>query len=133
MTPEEKPGMPKWQRAPEALKRTFEEAVRPLPGAEVRPMFGYPAAFYNGQMFAGVHQDQIILRLAEEDRTAIGGAAFEPMPGRPMREYVVVPEGIRETPAQLADWLERALAYVASLPPKPAKTKRPAKGKQGQP
>ncbi len=119
-----KASMPKWQRAPEELKRTFEEAVRPLAGAEIRQMFGYPAAFVNGQMFAGVHQDQMILRLAPDDRAAIGGAAFEPMAGRPMCEYVVVPEAIRETPAELSGWLERALAYTAGLPPKAAKPKR---------
>src|SRR3989442_2029665 len=84
--------MPKWRRAPDALIQQFGRAVEGLPGVESRKMFGYPAVFVNGNMFAGLFHDSMILRLNAEDRDTFPGAApFEPMPGRPMREYVVAP------------------------------------------
>ena len=88
-------------------------------------MFGYPAAFRNGNMFAGLFQDSMILRLGEADRLALskrGGRPFEPMPGRPMREYVVVPAKVVGDPAELQTLIEKSAAFAASLKPKPKKT-----------
>ncbi len=120
--------MPKWRAAPEDLVRVFGEMLRPLPGVEVRKMFGYPCAFFRGQMFAGLHQESMILRLSEEDRArflALDGAAqFEPMAGRPMREYIVIPPAMMGQPSGVTDWLDRALAFAASLPAKEPKMKR---------
>ena len=120
--------MPKWKRAPDDLVRAFETAVESVPGAQTKQVFGYPAAFINGQMFAGLHQDSMILRLSEADRAQFlqhrGASVFEPMPGRPMREYVVVPPAILKSKAQLNEWLERALAYASALPPKAVKAKK---------
>jgi len=92
-----------------------------LAGAEVRKMFGYPAAFANGHMFTGLFADQWMIRLPDDARdelAAIGGRPFEPMPGRPMREYVSLPDALTVDPAALAPWLERALAGVLAIPPK---------------
>src|SRR5262249_43711000 len=86
--------MPKWTKAPESLMVTFSNAVERLPTLEARKMFGYPAAFVNGNMFAGLFQSSMIVRLSEDDRRRSGAPAFEPMPGRPMREYVVVPKDV---------------------------------------
>src|SRR5579864_1983826 len=105
--------MPKWKPAPEELVRVFEQAIRSIPDAQPKKMFGYPAAFIDGQLFAGLHQDSMIMRLSADDRTAFlkqkGSGIFEPMPGRPMREYVVVPPSVLESGDQLAHWLTRAL------------------------
>ncbi len=46
-----------------------------------------------------------------------GGLALEPMPGRPMREYVGLTEW-RSRTVLARDWAERALAYAISLGPK---------------
>ncbi len=84
-------------------------------------MFGYPAAFVNGNMAAGLHQDRLVLRLDEKDRAALmklGGTQFEPMPGRPMREYVVAPSDFTKRTAELKRWLGRSVAYAARLPAK---------------
>ncbi len=74
-------------------------------------MFGYPAAFRNGNMFAGLFQHSMILRLSPEDRANLavraGARAFEPMPGRPMREYVVVPPAIVESVGEVQRWLAK--------------------------
>jgi len=119
---------PKWKPAPQHLVSTFERAAGSLSGAEVRKMFGYPAAFLGGNMFTGLHEDHMILRLSEQDRTILlqerGARIFEPMPGRPMREYVVVPESILASPPKLSEWLNRAQAYARTLPAKSSKGKR---------
>jgi len=114
----------KWRKPSEELIKTFEQ-VTPGPPATPRKMFGFPAAFVNGNMFMGLHQEDMILRLPEDARTELLGVAgahiFEPMPGRPMREYVVVPPALLKDRGKLAEWAERALEYGSSLPPKSKK------------
>jgi len=115
---------PKWTKAPAALVEVFAQSLRGIPNVEQRQMFGYPAAFTNTQMFAGLFQDKIIVRLSEADRDAllsVGGKPFEPMRGRPMREYVLVPPALMIAPPALRAWLDKAHAYAASLQPKAKK------------
>ncbi|MFA6002019.1 MAG: TfoX/Sxy family protein [Thermoleophilia bacterium] len=119
-------GKMKWRPAPDELVRIFTEAVAAyLPGAQLRKMFGYPAAFFNGNMFAGLHQENMILRLSESDRARLlmhdESAPFEPMPGRIMKEYVTVPPSIYDDPVKLKQWLNNSYVYAQSLPPKKPK------------
>ena len=87
MDEESKQAMPQWQKAPPELVQAFNEMVGPLPGVEVRKMFGYPAAFFQGQMFASLFADNMIVRLPDDERARLlaveGASPFEPMPGRP--------------------------------------------------
>jgi len=123
----------KWRPAPEELIAKFDLALQAFPAAEKRKMFGYPCAFANGQLFTGLHQENMIMRLSENDRTEFlktyGTGLFEPMPGRPMREYVLVPSSMLESMSLLTTWLERSFRYATSIPPKAAKSKSPKKGK----
>src|SRR5262249_33161991 len=116
--------MPKFTKAPPDLVEIFTRAMADLPGVQTRKMFSYPAAFANGQMFASLFQSDMILRLSEADRQTIaqdGGRPFEPMPGRPMREYIAVPSAIRTSPSALRAWVVKAKSYAESLPPKKKK------------
>jgi len=128
--------MPKFTPAPEALVRRFTDAVGAMRGVESRKMFSYPAAFVHGNMFSGLFQDAMILKLPEADRRSLaerGGRPFEPMPGRVMGEFVVVPPALLADPGELASWLGRARMYVATLPPKvktPKSAKRPTPKKK---
>jgi TfoX/Sxy family transcriptional regulator of competence genes len=76
-------------------------------------------------MFAGLHEAGMVLRLPDEQRAEFlrlkGAAQFEPMPGRVMREYVVVPKVLLNAPEQLRTWVEKSFTYVSSLPAKPKK------------
>jgi TfoX/Sxy family transcriptional regulator of competence genes len=118
------PKMPKFKPAPESIKKLFADTLGDFPMAEQRKMFGYPCAFVNGQMFVGVFADRLMMRLSEEDRAKFlklpGAKQFEPMPGRPMKEYVEVPEAMLR-PAELKKWLKKSLAYAQGLPPKKKK------------
>lgn len=132
MNTPKKPGpMPKWQPSPAELVQRFAEVIQAVPGARVKKMFGYPAAFMNGQMFAGLFGERMFLRLAEHDRASFslqeGAQAFEPTPGRVMREYVTVPEWLVASDDELQEWLAKAAAYAGTLPPKMPKPR--GKGK----
>ena len=103
------------------------EAAMPAAPAVKRQMFGYPCGFVNGNMFMGLFADAMFVRLPEESRDelmGLGGKTFEPMPGRPMRDYVVIPDTILAKPAELKAWAGKALSYGLSIPPK---KKKPAK------
>jgi TfoX/Sxy family transcriptional regulator of competence genes len=113
--------MPKFTKAPRDLVDRFAAAIEAVPDVQRRTMFGYPAAFTNTQMCACLFGDAMILRLPEPDRAALhaeGWKAFEPMPGRPMREYMAVPEELLRSGSKLGAWLERARDHAASMPPK---------------
>jgi TfoX/Sxy family transcriptional regulator of competence genes len=115
------PHGPDWQQAPEDLAERFTATVSAMPGAQVRKMFGYPAGFVNGQLFTGIFASSWFVRLPDDERSqlaAAGGTPFEPMPGRPMREYLVLPPETAGDPAAAEPWVGRALAYVQRLPPK---------------
>lgn len=118
----------KWRKSPDELVATFE-SVMPGSPAIKRKMFGFPAAFVHGNLFMGLHQENMILRLPDEHRTELlaseGAKLFEPMPGRHMREYVVVPMSIVQNREKLSRWVSKALEHAASLKPKVKKV--PAK------
>jgi TfoX/Sxy family transcriptional regulator of competence genes len=118
--------MKKWKPAPAEAVAAFEAATSSLAGAEPRKMFGYSCVFAKGNMFAGLHEAGMVLRLPYEQRTEFlrlkGAEQFEPMPGRVMREYVVVPGVLLRAPEKLRMWVEKSLAYVSSLPAKPKKS-----------
>lgn len=115
----------KWGPASDAWLKVFSEVSAGL--GESRKMFGYPCAFVNGNMFAGLHEVGLVLRLPESERQAFlklrGASQFEPMPGRVMREYVVAPAEMAEHPDVVTKWMRRAFAYGSSLPAKAGKVK----------
>jgi len=118
--------MKKWGPAPERWVSAFAAASKGL--GEPRKMFGYSAAFVNGNMFAGLHEVGMVMRLPEKERGAFialkGARPFEPLPGRVMREYVVAPDALADEPRVVRSWLTKAFRYASSLPPKPARKKR---------
>ena len=127
--------MKKWKPAPREAVVAFEAATPGLPGAEPRKMFGYSCVFAKGNMFSGLHEAGMVIRLPDEQRAEFlglkGAKQFEPMPGRVMREYVVVPKILLNAPEQLRAWVEKSLAYVSSLPAKPKKGSGGRKPKGG--
>lgn len=119
----------KWRKPPEELVELFHEVV-PEGDApvEFKPMFGAPCYWTGGNMFAALHQDSMIVRLGEADRAALlaepGAHLFEPIEGRPMREYVAFPAAMLGDQEALRAWLAKGLAYTAALPPKAKKPRR---------
>ena len=111
--------MPHFGKAPEELVRTFENVMKDFPIAQRRLVFGTPAALVNGNMFTGLHNDKMILRLSPEDAAKMKGAMpFEPMPGRPMKGWVVVPRGMLDDARELNAWMRKAMEWTRAMPPK---------------
>lgn len=80
-------------------------------------------------MFAGLHQDNMFIRLSEKDREKVfatheGIHPFEPMKGRIMKEYVVLAKSLCAHSATFNTLLNLSHPYVASLPPKTPKKKK---------
>jgi TfoX/Sxy family transcriptional regulator of competence genes len=116
----------KWRKSPQDLVAFFA-SMMPGPAAVQRKMFGYPAGFINGNMFMGLFQDDMFLRLPDNQRQEMlkkdGAKIFEPMPGRPMREYVAVPPRLLEDRKELASWVLKSLEYGSSLKAKSSSQK----------
>lgn len=95
-------------------------------------MFGYPCAFVNGNMFAGLHEQNLIVRLAQAERerlTAAGLAKPFVVMGKTMREYVVLNAPLAQSDDVLAAHLARAYAFARKLPPKVKKAAKASKAK----
>jgi TfoX/Sxy family transcriptional regulator of competence genes len=120
-----------FKKKPPADLTALFDSVAPteVAGVERRMMFGYPACFVNGNMFMSLFQDRMALRLSEQDRAELltidGATVFEPMEGRPMKEYVDLPAGVIGDRATLEAWVDRSVSYGSTLPPKAKKPKKP--------
>lgn len=125
-----------WQPSPEWLIQAFDGLVPELPGVERRKMFGYPCAFAEGNMFIGLHQDRLVLRLPKSERERFldlyETSLFTPFPGRTMREYVVVPRELIAERSDLEPWIEIARGYAASLGGKKGRRKKGPAGRSGR-
>ncbi len=109
-------------RPDESSKEFFRSLLPDDPRVKVRPMFGNVSAFVNGNMFMGVFGNDLFLRLSGEDRekllTEKGASLFEPMKGRPMKEYILIPRSWKSQPATVNQWVSRSLAWASKLPQK---------------
>ena len=119
-----------WIKSPQGLIDLFEEALPDDPRVERRKMFGYPCIFVGGNMCAGLHQEAMFARLSTADAAALPGAKpFEPMPGRPMAGYLLVPDEVLADEPALAALIAKAVAFTATMPPKEKKAKKRARAK----
>ena len=120
-----------WQKASEDVIEAFDAALPADDAVQKRKMFGNPSAFVNGNMFAGVFEDDIVVRLPAERRAELveqaGAQPFAPG-GRVMREYLIVPPVARADRDELARWLDEAFRFVASMPAKEAKPRKKKSG-----
>lgn len=114
-------------RADSAVTTLFEKLTPAAAEVTSKKMFGQPAAFANGNLFMGVFGGSMFVRLSEADRIEArdksGFVPFEPMPGRAMKEYWVVPPSVLKDQASVRRWVARSLAYALTLDPKKPKSK----------
>ena len=93
-------------------------------GAEEKEMFGGIGFLLHGNMCVGVWKQQLIVRLDPADGQV---AVLEPhvhpfdITGKPMKGWLLIdPAGVAGD-EELADWIDRAAAFVATLPKKTKK------------
>jgi TfoX/Sxy family transcriptional regulator of competence genes len=112
--------MMKWKKAPAELVDFLAEKMKSVQ-CEYRKMFGYPAYFINGNMFAGIHGDSLFIRLSRSDIERIekehaGVSAFEPVRGK-VSDYVVLPRSVYEDERLFDEWVgefDRPHVFIAT-------------------
>jgi TfoX/Sxy family transcriptional regulator of competence genes len=123
--------MPSFAKSPPELIERFDAIAAEFPVATRRLTFGYPCLYVGGNMVSGLYESSWHVRLSADDRKeleAISGAAtFEPMPGRPMTGFTLLPPAIVDDDEAVRNWVRRAVAYGETMPPKAAKRKSKAK------
>ncbi len=114
--------MPPMPRSPVALIARFDEVATRYPEAIRRQMFGYPALFVGGNLTTSLFSDRWVIRLAPADLAEAlllpDAGRFEPMPGRPMSGYAVLPPIVVDDDLALDQWIRRAIAHTSALPAK---------------
>lgn len=104
------------ERLAERIRRVLDDTN----GVSERKMFGGLAVLVDGNMACGVVGDKLMLRLGREGaEEALRRSNVRPMDftGSPMTGMVYVePAGLRGV--ALRNWVERAVTYARSLPPK---------------
>jgi hypothetical protein len=104
----------------EKLAARIRTALEGTPGIVEKKMFGGIAFLLHGNMLVGVHKDALIARIAPEDTGDVlrdRNARIFDITGRPMKGWIMVdPGGVAG--AKLARWIERARAFVETLPRK---------------
>lgn len=122
-----------FSKSPPELIERFDSVAADFPEAQRRLMFGYPSLTVGGNMVTGLFQSSWNVRLgaaALAEALALDGAApFEPMPGRPMTGYALLPPAVIADEAAIRHWVGRAIAYGATLPPKVPKTRKAPKAR----
>ena len=118
----------KWEKTPVELAEFLAETMKNIV-AEPRKMFGYPVYFINGNMVIGAFGAGLFLRIDPKEQEAVfkkhkETGKFEPMPGRVMKEYIMVGETVYRNNKEFGPLLLKSLNYAASLPPKVKKRKK---------
>jgi TfoX/Sxy family transcriptional regulator of competence genes len=107
----------------EQLAARIRDALVGADGVREQQMFGGIAFMVDGHMACGIVGDDLMLRLgAEGAEDALKRPTVRQMDftGRPMTGMVYVePAGVRGV--ALRNWVEEAVAYARSLPPKQPK------------
>ena len=105
----------------EELAQRVRRLLAPVDNIHERKMFGGLAFMLNGNMCCGVEKDNLVVRTgpdAYDDALARPHARIFDFTGRPMRDFVYVEsEGLAGEPA-LSDWVNTAVSFAGSLPPK---------------
>ncbi len=105
----------------EALGDRIRDILVDQPGVTERKMFGGLGFMINGNMACGPNGDVLIVRVgpaAYEDALAESEATEMKFTGRPMNGFVEIDGAELASDATLAKWVERGVAFAASLPPK---------------
>lgn len=124
-----------WVKIPVENHPLFLGALPKDPRLSTIRMFGGLCSLVNGNMAAGLFARSVFVTLddaGQREALALDGAEpFDPMgTGKAFAGRVMLPETILDEPAELRTWLQRAVDYTATMPPKKKKkqaTTSPAK------
>lgn len=116
------PEMPKFTKSSPELVALFNAVMdrNAAPDIVRKPMFGYPCAWIAGNMLTGLFAEDWWVHVSEPDRDVIlalpGAHPLEPIPGRSMGRYVVLPGDVVAGDFGVDAWLARAIEFTRSMP-----------------
>ena len=117
-----------WEKVPAENIALLDQMMSEYPDAMRKSMFGCPVYFIAGNLCIGAHEGNFMVRLSDADRAELlehpAVINFTPMPGRPMREYLLLPPVIHQNSDLFRSWIRRAVDYVRTLPSPPPKKSR---------
>jgi TfoX/Sxy family transcriptional regulator of competence genes len=106
--------------APDEIAPSVRVALASAPSVHEVKMFGGIGFMLNGNMLVAVSKRGLLARVgkdAQAQALSRPGAQAMEMRGRVMPGYVFIEPDVL-TDARIADWLELARSFVATLPPK---------------
>ena len=125
--------MPAFAKSPPELVDRFDTIAAEFPAATRRLTFGYPCLYVGGNMVSGLFESSWHVKLGPDERRELeaipGSAPFEPMPGRPMTGFTLLPPSIIDDDRAIRHWVGRSVSYGATLPAKVPKAESTSKSK----
>jgi TfoX/Sxy family transcriptional regulator of competence genes len=108
-----------WPKASVEKEALLDDLVQGLP-CEKKRMFGAPCFFAKHSMFTGVFAEDIFIRLSNDERARFikenkGTKVFEPVEGRKMSEYLIVPHALLKNKDAVRQWLRISFDYASTL------------------
>lgn len=113
----------------EALAARVKKLMQNQEGFREQKMFGGIAFLLHGNMCCGIHEENLILRLNKElARQALETkeASLFNITGKPMNTILSIPKDKIKTMAKLKKWVDLALTFNQTLPPKSINLKQAA-------
>lgn len=105
----------------EGLAERLRETLLDYPPTSEKKMFGGLSFLLNGNLCIGVIGEDLIVRVGADAHPAALQQAYTrafDFTGKPMIGWIVVaPDGL-ETDEALQAWVDRAISFVLTLPPK---------------
>jgi len=108
------------------LLEQISARLTPL-GVKSQRMFSGTGFMLNGNLVIGTRKDGLIVRVGKDDEAKaakLPGASVMEMRGKLMPGWIIVELIGCKTVAQVDQWLDMALAFNKTLPPKSAKKPR---------
>ena len=110
------------------LADRIRAAMSGIEGVAEKAMFGGLAFLVHGHMaLAAAGKGSMMARVDPAQSLELlqrKGVRPMEMKGRGMTGWLLVEQEAVDTEAELTEWVQRCVAFVATLPPKPAKTVR---------
>jgi TfoX/Sxy family transcriptional regulator of competence genes len=105
----------------QGLAQRIREQLAATGGLTEKQMFGGLALLVDGNMCVGVIGEELIARVGlDATDAALGrpGSRLFDFSGRPMKGWITVDPAALEDDDALAAWIDDALGFVRTLPPK---------------
>lgn len=102
------------------LAEQMRNTLKTRPGIQEKKMFGGYCWMLNGNMLCGVEVGRYMFRVGKDlEPVALSRAGASPMDitGRPMKGIIWV-NAMHAQGGMLEDWINLALSFVNTLPPK---------------